>query len=142
MSDNDIIIIEGDVGTGATIKGTITANNIAGGNIVISDNTVNSPEQFASLLKELQTLIEQAKTAGELDHDAAQRANAELQEATAAIENEERPLRRFVMEKLESVSETLNAAAEALTMGGKVARILIKAIPFVALLIRLAERVF
>jgi 2-oxoglutarate dehydrogenase complex dehydrogenase (E1) component-like enzyme len=142
MPDNDIIIINGDVGTGASIKGSVNANNIAGGNIIISGNTVGTQEQFASLLKDLQALIDQAKAAGELDDAAAQSANTDLEEATTAIESEDKPPKRFLMEKLESVSNTLSAAAEALTVSGKVAKILIKAIPFVALLIRLAERLF
>jgi hypothetical protein len=142
MSENDIIIIDGDLGTGANIKGTINANNIAGGNIVISGNTVGAQDQFVSLLKDLQALIDQAKTAGELDEPAAQQANAALEEAAAAVENEEKPPKRYLIEKLESVSDTLNSAAEALTIGGKVGKILIKAIPFVALMIRLAERLF
>lgn len=142
MSNNDIIIINGDVGNGANIKSTISANNIAGGNIIISGNTVGTQEQFASLLKDLQTLVEQAKAAGELDDAAAQQANTALEEATNAVESEGKPPKRFLMEKLESVSETLNAAAESLTIGGKVAKVLIKAIPFIALMIRLAERLF
>jgi hypothetical protein len=142
MPDNDIIIINGDVGTGASIKGSVNANNIAGGNIIISGNTVGTQEQFASLLKDLQALIDQAKAAGELDDAAAQSANTDLEEAATAIESEDKPPKRFLMEKLESVSNTLSAAAEALTVSGKVAKILIKAIPFVALLIRLAERLF
>ncbi len=142
MPDNDIIIIDGNVGPGASIKGSVNANNIAGGNIIISGNTVGTQEQFASLLKDLQALIDQAKAAGELDDAAAQSANTDLEEAAAAIESEDKPPKRFLMEKLESVSNTLSAAAEALTVGGKVAKILIKAIPFVALLIRLAERLF
>ncbi len=142
MPDNDIIIIDGNVGPGASIKGSVNANNIAGGNIIISGNTVGTQEQFASLLKDLQTLIDQAKAAGELDDAAAQSANTDLEEAATAIESEDKPPKRFLMEKLESVSNTLSAAAEALTVSGKVAKILIKAIPFVALLIRLAERLF
>ena len=142
MPDNDIIIINGNVGPGASIKGSVNANNIAGGNIIISGNTVGTQEQFASLLKDLQALIDQAKAAGELDDAAAQSANTDLEEAATAIESEDKPPKRFLMEKLESVSNTLSAAAEALTVSGKVAKILIKAIPFVALLIRLAERLF
>ncbi len=142
MPDNDIIIIDGNVGPGASIKGSVNANNIAGGNIIISGNTVGTQEQFASLLKDLQALIDQAKAAGELDDAAAQSANTDLEEAATAIESEDKPPKRFLMEKLESVSNTLSAAAEALTVSGKVAKILIKAIPFVALLIRLAERLF
>jgi len=142
MPDKDTIIIDGDVGVGANIKGATYANNIAGGNIIISGNTVGAQEQFVSLLKELQTLINQAKTAGELDEPTAQRTNAEIEEAAAAAEGEGEPRKRVLLEKLASVSSILSAAVEALTSAGRAAKILVKALPFVALLLRLAEQLF
>lgn len=142
MPDDDIIIVHGDLGPGASIKGTVNADHIAGRDIVISGEPSATREQFAALLKELQELIAQAKAAGEIEEVAAERAISELREAADAVTREEKPPKPFLLRKLEAVSELLHSAAEALASGGRIAKIIIKAIPFASLLLRLAEHLF
>ena len=137
------ITIGKDVGPGAVVgSGSVKASNIAGGDIVTSSEVVGKTrEDFHSMLGELQKLIEQAQQADELDEKAAKTALDNVQ-AAADLVKKKLPPKRRLLRKLEDVADILDGAAETIDAAGGVARVVLKAMPVAALLLKLASYLY
>ena len=135
--------IGGDMGVGASLFGTVKADQIAGHDIVINGlNIDNQNEKFADLLADLKELLLQAQVDGELPDDQAKIALAEIDSAQEIVETEKNPPKDSLLVKLHNVMETIDNALEALNRSHAPAVLLIKAAPFVVMLIKLASQIF
>jgi uncharacterized protein with von Willebrand factor type A (vWA) domain len=139
----DSININGPVGPGVVVgRGTVYAQQIAGGDIILNGSAVDKQRSFADLLQDLKDLIEQAKQAGELTVKVADEVTRDLDSARELVEKDQPPPKHTLVEKLQHVAATLDRALETLENNRSPVMILIKALPFVALLIRLANQIF
>lgn len=139
----DYIRVTGDVGPGAAIgRGSVTAHNIAGGNITTNGHQEEERAEFTRLLIELKDLVIEAHKSGELNDNAAQKVVKSLFEAAEMATKENKPAKSKIMRKLEYVADVLDAAVDFMGASGGAAKILIKAMPVAALLIKVAGRIF
>lgn len=145
------ISIGGNVGPGAVVgRGTAQADNIAGRDIIAGrdlttsgddDITGMTTDDFRSILAEVRKLIVKAQEEGELPEPVAEVALKDIDEATALAE-EKPPRKTHIARKLDDVSEILDGASDTIQAAGGVARVVTKALPFVALLVKLASYLF
>jgi hypothetical protein len=143
-SGNWSISIGGNVGPGAVIGpgSWVKADNIAGRDIDSKNELANKTrEDFSGMLGELRELIVQAHDKGELDKAAADKALQSIDSATQ-MASEKKPLKKPLLRKLEDISDLLDGAADTIDSAGGVARVLLKAIPVAALLLKLASYLF
>lgn len=139
------INIGGNVGPGAAIGSNATVQ--AKGHIAGRDITANSetngqtPEDFVKILGELRKLIEMAQQEGELEKAAAKIALEGIDAATE-MAAQEPPPKRPIIRKLEDLSELLDGAADTFKAAGGAARVIGRAVPVAALLLKLASYVF
>ena len=138
------ISIGGDVGVGSSIGfGSVSADQIAGNDIVINGmNIDNQGQKFADLLGDLKDLLLKAKETGELIEPAANEVIKQIDSAKDLIEKEKNPPKDTLIEKLHRVMETIDDALEGLNRSHAPAVMLLKALPFVAMLIKLASQIF
>ena len=142
-SGGDYIVVQGNVGPGANLgRGSVHIDQLAGRDLIVNGRTTTaSIDQFQVLLEALRDMVEAARASGELDDQAAQTVLGEIN-SVADLASSKPPPKTRLIEKLQQVAESLEATHELLTTGGKVARILIKAIPIAALLVKLANALF
>jgi len=141
----DNIVVMGNVSAGGNVGGgSVKANYIAGGDMVINNGTVgaNSGEQFAELLAQLKDMLTQANDKGEMDDLTAKQAITQLESAEKLIKEEKKPPKPEIVKKLEAVADVINAAIDTLTQDGSVAMILLKALPIAVMLVKLASKLF
>lgn len=140
----DSFVVYGNVGPGAVVgRGSVNADQIAGGDLIINGAVVSENQgQFADLLEQVKDLILQAKAAGEMSDPLAQEAIEELESAKEIVKQDKNPPKETLIKKLRRVAETIDNALEALDDSKTPAAMLVKALPFVALLIRLAAQIF
>lgn len=145
----DSFVIQGGVGPGANIgRGFVQADLIAGGDITMQPGAgeAAATEQhvkFSALLTDLQELIKQAKEAGEMDLGKAEEVLKTLSEAAEiAGEPSKKPPKNIILEKLSFVSDMLDSAVDMITPDSGPAKILLRAMPLAALLIKIAIRIF
>ncbi|GEM_PF-1776453 len=139
----DSIVIYGNVGPGTVVgRGTVNAEQIAGGDIILGATTVDKRRSFVEMLDALKEMIEQARQAGELTAKVADGVVKDLESAKELVEKDQTPPKQSLIEKLRSVAQALDRAFEELENSRSPVAILIKAVPFVALLIRLASQIF
>ena len=139
----DYIHITGSVGPGASIgRGSVTAHNIAGGNITTNGKLQEERAEFTRLILELKDLVLEAHNTGELNDNATQKVVKSLFEAAEMATKESKPAKSKIMRKLEYVADVLDAAVDFLGSRGGAAKILVKAMPVAALLIKVAGRIF
>lgn len=140
----DSILIYGNVGPGASVgRGQVKAANISGGNIVVGSlSGIEGQIQFAELLAQLKEMLLKARDAGEI---AEGRSGAIIQGIDAAatqVKTEKPPIRDRLVETLQTVANLVDQAIDAINAASGTALILLKALPVVSLLIRLANRLF
>lgn len=136
-------VVHGSVGPGSVVgRGSVHAQNIAQGDIIIEGDHTDTHAQFAGLLDELEDLIKEAQKAGELDDKRAKEAIDNLETASEMIREEKEPPKSKIMEKLQYVTDVIDAAVDTFSDSQGPAKILLKALPVAALLIKLAARIF
>lgn len=139
----DRITVYGDVGPGSVVgRGSVTADKIVGGNMLVNGNETNTYTQFADLLTELEGLIEEAKKAGELDEQRAKDVKEQLETASQLIKKEKKPPKNKILAKLQHVAAVIDNAIDAFEESDSPLKWLIKALPMTVLLIKLAGRIF
>lgn len=122
-------------------SGAIQADKIAIGDIYGDAAAPSSPAEFAELVSSLADLITEAKNAGELPDTMAAKAISSLVETTELIKKEEKPPKGQIMRRLQYVADVLEAAVDMFSGADGVASILLRALPVVNLLIRVAGRI-
>jgi hypothetical protein len=137
-------VVYGNVGPGANIgSGTVTADQIAGNDIVINGmNIDNQGEKFANLLDDLKEMLVKAREAGEIPLEKAQEVIQELESARELVEQDKKPSKETLIQKLQRVMEVIDDVLENFGENKSPAAILIRALPFAALLIKLAAQIF
>ncbi len=140
----DHIVITGNIGPGAVIgSGSVQADYIAGNDLIINGTVAETPERFSDLLTDLRSIVAQAKEAGELGEQVAQQIIDNIDEAAEIVKtNPEKPPKSALVKRLESVADMLDAAVDVINVDGGVAKILLKAAPIAALLVKIALRFF
>lgn len=139
----DHITVNGSVGSVAVIgRGSIQIDNYAGGDMTINGVVAKNAGEFADLLGELQALIHKAQESGELDESATQSVMDNIQSAVEMAKSGQKSLKSKIIQKLQTVSDIIDAAVDTFTADGKVASTLFRTLPFLALLIKLAARIF
>ena len=139
----DRIEIHGNVGPGASVgRGAVYADQIAGHDLIVSGVLTGDQSQFGDLLTELKALLLQAQEAGELDEPVADQAITELDAAVDLIKQESKLDRQNLIKKLKAVTDLIDAAVDTFSAEGGVAKVLLRALPIAALLLKLAVRFF
>jgi hypothetical protein len=143
-STNDIEI-HGNIGPGSAVgpSAHIEAQNIAGGDISISTQPVQmTVDDFIKQINALEALLHQAKKTGELTLKDSGDATSQLAEVTQMVTREQQPSKSRIIRRFEDIQEILEGAGKAAESTGKVGKSLLKAIPVVAGLIKLAQTLF
>jgi hypothetical protein len=138
------ISVGGNVGPGAVIgpNSSVRADKIAGRDIITTNEVTNkTPEDFYRILEELRRLIEVARQEGELDEAVAKVALEHVQSATD-LAKQKPPPKRPLLRKLQDLSDLLDGAADTIESAGGAARVIVKAVPIAALLLKLASYLF
>ncbi|GAB4473545.1 MAG: hypothetical protein Kow00124_12650 [Anaerolineae bacterium] len=140
----DSIVIQGSVGPGANVgSGSVKADQIAGHDVInIGGAGGEEQQRFADKMVELRELIAEARSAGELDTKLADEALANLDEVAQALTTEPKPDKKRLLSKLAYIGDILDTAADLLEASGGVTRVLVRAVPIAALLIKIASRIF
>ncbi len=138
------IIIQGSVGPGANVgSGSVRSDQIAGHDLINIGATGGEEQQhFADKMRELRDLITEARSAGELDAKLADEALANLDEVAQALTTEAKPEKKRLLSKLAYIGDILDTAADLLEASGGATRVLVRAVPIAALLIKIASRIF
>lgn len=114
-----------------------------GRDLTINGSGAGNHNQFANLLADLSKLIEEARTAGELDEKATKDVLDSITAAADLAKKDDKPPKGKLIAKLQYVADVLDAAVDTFaTEVGGVAKTLLRALPIVALLIKLASRIF
>jgi hypothetical protein len=139
----DHIVIHGNVGPGASVgKGAVYADQIAGNDLIVNGVLAGDQSQFGDLLTALKEMLLQAKETGELNEPAATEAITNLDEAVEMIKQEAKPDRQNLIRRLKAVTDLIDAAVDTFSADGGVAKVLLRALPMAALLVKLAVRFF
>ncbi|MBK7895137.1 MAG: hypothetical protein IPJ90_09695 [Anaerolineaceae bacterium] len=117
--------------------GTITADNMAGGDINITHNYAEPKDKaaFAEQLAQLEALLKQAIASGEIkDERDAETAVEDIQDAIAEVQHDQpRPSR--LTRRLEDVKEIIESAS-------KTGAAALKAVPIISGLIKVVTTLF
>src|SRR5574341_2287618 len=140
----DSFVVYGSVGPGAVVgRGSVTADQIAGGNLIVNGAVVDGNQgSFADLLEQVKELLIQAKAAGELLPPKADEVIEELESAKELVEKDKNPPKETLLQKLRHVADIIDDALESFDQNRSPAAVLLKAIPFLALLIKLESQIF
>ncbi len=139
----DQYIFNGNVGPLVNIgRGSITAHQMSGHDLIVNGGVIDNKNQFADLLADLRDMIIKAKDLGELPEKMAHEVVDELETARKLVKEEPKPPRETLIQKLQHVIDIIDNALESLDRSRSPAALLIKAVPFVAMLIRLASQIF
>ena len=139
----DHIVITGDVGTGANIgSGIYSADYIAGGDMSVLNGQNPNPEkvEFAQRMVELRQTIIEAHKSGEINERVARKVIDNLNETAKLATEETPPPKSAILRKLQYVADILDTAVDML--GDGPGRVLVRALPIAALLIKIATRIF
>lgn len=141
----DYNVVYGSVGPAVVVgRGTVRAEHIAG-NDINSLNDKAPPEQakqFAELMVKLKDLIVEAHRSGELPEKVARKTLKSLAETAEIVSKEHKPPKTQIVRRLEYVADVLDMAVDLFSANGGVAKVLLQAMPIVALLIKIASRIF
>src|SRR5688572_23362953 len=109
------ISIGGDVGVGANVGfGQVNADQIAGHDNIINGMNIDSQGQkFADLITDLKNLLLQAHQAGELPEERARELIGNLEQAKEIVENEKKPTKAPLIEKLQRVFDVIDDTLDA-----------------------------
>lgn len=125
--------------TGSAIgEGSVQAQNIAGGNITINYNEPQNRDEFAKQLAQLEALLKEAIANGEIKDNTA------VEDVQDAIEEVKKPApsSRRLKNRLEDVQEVVEGAGGVIDAARKAGSAIIKAMPIVAGLIKVAQNLF
>lgn len=139
----DHIVITGDVGTGTNIgSGIYSADYIAGGNMTVNNGQMVDPEkaEFARRMVDLRQTIIEAHKSGEINERVARKVIDNLNETAKLATEEKPPPKSAILRKLQYVADILDTAVDML--GDGPGRVLVRALPIAALLIKIATRIF
>ncbi|NDJ54986.1 MAG: hypothetical protein GYB68_18085 [Chloroflexi bacterium] len=143
----DQYVVYGDVRAGGVVgSGSVTGQNFGETITIHQDSGGDGGDpavEFTNLLSELRELISRAKEAGELTPDVAEQIIDNLGAAEKiAKQADDRP-KGAVAKRLETVADMIDAAVDTFAgQSGQMARMLLSALPVVALLVKLAVRYF
>ena len=98
--------------------------------------------QFAELLAQLKEMLLKARDAGEIDEGRAEAIIQGIDAAATQVKTEKPPVRDRLVETLQTVANLVDQAIDAINTASGMALILLKALPVVSLLVRLANRLF
>ena len=117
--------------------------NIAMGDIILGGQPVPpTREAFSKQLSELQALLAQALAQDEFARERdGQKAVAAVQEVAAEMAEAE-PDKITIAKRLEELKERLEGTAGVVEAAGKTGKAILKALPIVGALIKLAQVVF
>ena len=128
------------IGPGGVIgRGQVNAENIAAGDIVIHAAAGSGKHSFVDLLAELKGMIITASEKGELPEAVATEVIGELDSAEEMLATGKAPAREGLLGKLENVVETIENVVDLVEEKGG---ILVKALPFAIMLLRVAGDLF
>jgi hypothetical protein len=138
----DYIHIGGDASVAVVGTGSQRAKYIAGRDMTVNGDQENEIEaRFSELLTELKSLIAEAQSIGEIDEKLAKEALESLDAAADLAKEKSEPVKKKVLGKLQYVADVLEAATDVFQSNGP-ARLIIKALPIVTLLIKIVPRIF
>jgi hypothetical protein len=136
------ISIGGNIGAGASIGfGSVTADQIAGNDIIVNGmNIDNEGQRLSELITELKDLLNKAHQAGELPEDKAREVISTLEQAQELVEKEKVPPKGTLMQKFQRVMEVIDDVLDSMNDSKHPAALLIKALPLAAVLIKIASQ--
>lgn len=132
------IYVQGNMIGSAFDGSTVNAQNIAGGNITINYNEPQNRDEFAKQLAQLEALLKEAIANGEIKDDSAVE---DVQDAIEEVKKPE-PSSRRLKNRLEDVQEVVEGAGGVIDAARKAGSAVIKAMPIVAGLIKVAQNLF
>ena len=139
------ISISGDVGPGAAIgqRASVTAKNIAGGDINIGAEAASAPtqEEFVQQLTELQKLLDKMLANQEITPPAETAIKKELAEVAAEVDSEI-PDKDKIVEGLNRTSKILDGVAGTAKAVGGAGAAALKALPILMSLTKIAKALF
>jgi hypothetical protein len=139
----DDIDVSGDLSGIIVIgRGRIQANNMAGGDMYLSPEKKRDARAFADLMVDLKSLLVEAHKAGELDEKIARKALKNLSETAQMVTDEEKPPKSQILRRLQYIQDILDMAVDLFSAEGGPAQTLLKALPIVSMLIKIASRIF
>ncbi len=139
----DYNVVGGSVTGGVVGRGSARVGYIAGNDINLGRSTpAEQAREFSELMVKLKDLIVEAHKSGELSEPIARKALTNLSEAAQMVTKGPKPSKRQVVRRLEYVADVLDMAVDLFTANGGIARVLLQASPVVALLIKIASRLF
>ncbi len=140
----DHITIHGDVGAGAAVgRGKVVSRNLANRDLIINNSAIAEGQiQFTELLTDLKKIVQEANTSGELDAVQTTDIVEAIDATTGLIKKEKRPPKDTIIGKLQYVVDLIDAAVDVFAAEHGPAKVLLKALPIAALLIKLASRFF
>jgi hypothetical protein len=141
--EGDNIVVHGDVKVGGVVgRGSVRADYIAGRDINLSPEKKRDAREFADLMVELKSLIVKAHKSGELDEKIARKALKNLSETAQMVTDENKPPKSQILRRLQYIQDILDMAVDLFSAEGGPAQILLKALPVVSMLIKIASRIF
>ena len=99
-------------------------------------------QQTITTIQVVDGLLIQAQQAGELPEDKARELIENLEQAKKIVQNEKKPPKAPVIEKLQRVFDVIDDMLDTFNESKHPAALLIKALPIAALLIKLAAQIF
>jgi hypothetical protein len=140
----DYTAIQGNVIGSNLGRGSLSADYIAAGDIVINNGVVaaGTPEEFLGMLSDLRALLEQAREKGEIDPAAAKHAIQNVESTAQLVQKEKKPPKPEIVQRLDAVIEMIDTALDKLTREGSVGSILLKTLPVAVMLVKIAAQLF
>lgn len=139
----DNIVVHGDVKVGGVVgRGSVQAENIAGRDIFVGAKQKRAAREFAELMVELKSLIVEAHKSGELDEKIARKALKNLSETAQMVSSDDAPPKSQILRRLQYVQDILDMAVDLFSADSGPAQTLLRALPVVSMLIKLASRIF
>jgi hypothetical protein len=141
--NGDSIIIYGNVGVGASVgRGFVNAEQIAGNDLIVNGTMIDNQGQFSDLLDQLKEMMTKAKELGELPEQIAHDVIQEIDSAQDLIKDEKKPPKETLIQKLQHIVDMIDNVLESANESRSPVAILIKALPFAAVLLRIASQLF
>jgi hypothetical protein len=134
------ITVQGNM-VGAAIGGTLTAQNIAGGDIYIGP-VPQTRDEFAEQLKQLQALLQEAIAAQEIPNSQdAETLTDDLQDVVKEVQAEQ-PRNGRISRRLQDMTEIVDNAGKVAEAAGKTGTFILKAAPILAGLAKAVQVLF
>lgn len=124
------------------IGSNVQANNMAGRDLHMNPQQRREAGEFADLMVELKALIVEAHKSGELDEKIARKALKNLSETAQMVTEEETPPKSQILRRLQYIQDILDMAVDLFSADSGPAQTLLKALPVINMLIKIASRIF